>query len=92
MKKQTFIAIVFLLLTFCGCSWQGQKAYKNGQTVSEWWSMRFCWVSGGIETYTKTPYYESCAIIKKSQTDPNAIEATGTAAGAVVGGIIKGIK
>jgi hypothetical protein len=43
--------------------------------TSEWWSMRFLWVSNGIECYTKTPYYTSGASIDQSMTDANSVKA-----------------
>ena len=59
-----------------GCSWQGQRHIQDPNGVrSEWWSMRFLWMSNGIECLTETPYYKSGANIEQSRTDPNATEA-----------------
>ena len=52
--------------------------------------MRFCWMSNGIESYTETPYYRSGANITESQTDPNAIEATGSSLGKIINSSMKG--
>jgi hypothetical protein len=82
------IALI-LAICLCGCSWQGQKAYHDEKLVSEWWSMRFCWMSSGIESYTETPYYRSGATMAASQSDPNAIEAAGQAVGAGAGAMLK---
>jgi len=96
-KKSLFVylgmaiwcAITIFLL--CGCSWQGQKAYQDEKLVSEWWSMRFCWMSNGIESYTETPYYRSGASIKASQSDPNSIKATGETGGKLIGEAAKAV-
>ena len=83
---------VLLLVLLAGCSLQGQRHYaKDGTPLSEWWSMRFCWMSAGIEAYTKTPYYESGALMASSRSDPNSIKATGHAGGVILGEIIKGV-
>jgi hypothetical protein len=93
MKNLNYGLIVALLaslavwatiaILLCGCSWQGQRhtVDPNGVVCSEWWSMRALWMSNGVECYTETDYYKTGSNITNSQTDPNAIEAAGTAIG-----------
>lgn len=40
----------------------------------EWWSMRFFWVSNGVEAYTKTDHYKTGSNIAKSYSDPNTVD------------------
>ena len=80
---------IILLLLFAGCSWQGQRHQefdKQGNMTlnSEWWSMRACWASSGIEANTKTKYYTSGAKVNESMSDPNSIEVVGTTAGRII--------
>lgn len=90
-------AVMCCWLFVSGCSWQGQKHYeydliaKKNCVKSEWWSMRFCWMSSGVESHTKTDYYESGATLTASRSDPNSISATGEAVGTVGGAILKGV-
>lgn len=86
MKK-----LILILSILCSsCSWQGQRHVQTDpNVVSEYWSMRFLWMSGGIELYTKTPYYTSGANIEESKTDPNAIEAAGIAVGNIGKAVIR---
>jgi len=84
------IGYFLLFVPLSGCAWQGQKhqAFDHSGKItlnSEWWSMRFLWMSNGIECYTQTPYYTSGAMIERSQTDPNAVKA-------IVEGVVNGIK
>ena len=56
--------IVLAAVVLAGCSWQGQKhqTFDNqGQLKqnAEWWSMRFCWMSNGIEAYNVTKYWQT---------------------------------
>lgn len=77
MKR--FIILIALLAILSGCSWQGQRhqEFQQNQLVvnSEWWSMRFLWVSSGVEAYTKTPFFETGSSLEQSQSDKEAIEA-----------------
>lgn len=83
------IIVLFLIWFFMGCSLQGQKyqTFADGQMVSndEWWSMRFLWMSNGIEAYTKTANYETGFDVVESKTDANSV-------GAVAEGIVRGVK
>lgn len=82
-----WLLVLSLLIT--GCSWQGQKHQEfDGKDItinSEWWSMRFLWMSGGIESQTETPYYKSGANIKTSVSDANSVKA-------IVEGTVEGLK
>ena len=78
------IMLIVALLLVSGCAWQGQR-YTDGDVTDEWWSMRFCWMSGGVEAYTKSDHYESGAKMAESKSDPNAI-------GSVVDGVIEGLS
>jgi hypothetical protein len=81
---------LFLIILLIGCSWQGQRQYSGGEVVAEWWSMRFCWVSGGVEAYSKTPYWETGAGIKTSKSDPNTVEELEQLMGTILESVIKG--
>jgi hypothetical protein len=100
MIKMIDIAIILMLVVFAicclsGCSVQTQKdiTYKDGKMIhhAEAFSGRLCWMSNGIELYDKTPYWELGANVSASKTDPNSIEAAGTAVGNVVGASAMGI-
>lgn len=80
------LLLTLIAVYFSGCSWQGQKARNaNGVVVSEFWSMRFCWLNSDTIAYTRTPYYTTAIDMALSKADANSIKATGQAAGNVVG-------
>lgn len=90
VKRGVLISGVVLFLSamlffVSGCSWQGQKypvVQADGKVAyDEWWSMRFLWMSGGIESSTETNNYKSGAKIQTSRSDPNSIKAAGAAVG-----------
>jgi len=71
------VILLISLLLIAGCSWQGQK-YQEFDSITgkvttndECWSMRFIWMSGGIELHNKTPHYTIGAEIATSAVDPN---------------------
>lgn len=79
MKKLILISIASLLF-LCSCSWQGQKYpvaldTEGKMHYDEWWSMRFLWVSSGIETHTQTDHYITGSNIKSSMSDANSVES-----------------
>lgn len=86
--------ILMILLFATACSWQGQRhpviLPDNTVAMAEWWSMRLCWMSNGIEAFSRTPYWETGFKAGQSQSDPNSITAAGTAAGEVVGQAARG--
>ena len=82
-----------LIMSACfmlsGCSWQGQRhpviLPDNTVAMAEWWSMRAFWMSNGIEAYNETPYWRTGFRAETSKSDPNSIEAAGTAGGKIIG-------
>lgn len=41
---------------------------------AEWWSMRLLWVSNGVESYTRTDFWETGFRAAESKSDPNAVD------------------
>jgi hypothetical protein len=76
-----------------GCAWQGQRhpVLLNNDKVAyaEWWSMRWCWMSSGVELYDWTPYWQAGASMAGTRTDPEAVKATGSAVGTAAGAVVK---
>jgi hypothetical protein len=102
-KSKTPVTLIIILLcvagaimwglTMAGCSWQGQKHIERDPVTqnitldNEWWSMRFCWISSGVEAYTKTPYYESGALVRQSKSEPNSVNTLAVGAAGLAGGL-----
>jgi hypothetical protein len=85
--------IIVIALACSGCAWQGQRhpVLLNNDKVAyaEWWSMRWCWMSSGVELYDWTPYWQAGASMAGTRTDPEAVKATGSAVGTAAGAVVK---
>jgi hypothetical protein len=81
------IIIIGVSVACSGCAWQGQKdqTFVNNQMThnAEFWSMRFVWMSSGVEVWDNSPYWQVGGVLAESKTDPNTAKA-------IVEGAVKG--
>ena len=82
--------LIWVVVCIVGCSWQGQKHQTFDNTGAktqsdEFWSMRFLWMSGGVEAYNSTPYWTTGFTAVSSKSDPDSTEA-------IVQGVVEGAK
>jgi hypothetical protein len=71
--------VVIFTMSLVGCNWCGQKHQRFTDDKltqnDEFWSMRFLWMSNGIEAYNETLYWKTGFKAETTKTDPNAVKA-----------------